>query len=161
MNVDGKLNNLKSRIQGRSQDLFRGSHNSPKAPNPVRHLPPPPPPMFPKVEVTVSLSVFTISKITWCVYFHVLRTKSHIKKISRRGRAGTAKKCTKKRAKHAKNCSTFKTFCLLTSFSLPSPSSFLIKPPPPSFTDVCKSLEIRKCFYMKACKMIRIPSMYN
>ena len=54
--------------------------------------------MFPKVEVTVSLSVFTISKITSCVYFHVLRTTSHIKKISRRGRAGTAKKCTKKRA---------------------------------------------------------------
>ena len=51
--------------------------------------PPPPPPMSPKVEVTVSLSVFTVSKIT------------------RRGRAGTAKKCTKKRAKHAKNCSTF------------------------------------------------------
>ena len=106
-NVDAKLNNLKSRNEGRSQDLFRGSHNSPKAPNPVRHLPPPAPPMFPKVEVTVSLSVFTISKITSCVYFHVLRTTSHIKKISRRGRAGTAKKCTKKRAKHAKNCSTF------------------------------------------------------
>ena len=69
--------------------------------------PPPPPPMSPNVEVTVSLSVFTVSKITSCVYFHVLRTTSHIKKISRRGRAGTAKKCTKKRAKHAKNCSTF------------------------------------------------------
>ena len=96
-NVDAKLNNLKSRIQGRSQDLFRGSHNSPKAPNPVRHLPPPAPQMSPKVEVTVSLSV-TISKITSCVYFHVLRTTSHIKKISRRGRAGTAKKCSKKRA---------------------------------------------------------------
>ena len=96
------LNNLNSRIQGRSQDLFRGTHNSPYAPNPVRHLPPPPPPMSPKVEVTVSLSVFTVSKITSCVYFHVLQTTSH-KKISRCGRAGTAKKCTKKRAKHAKN----------------------------------------------------------
>ena len=106
-NVDAKLNNLRSRIQGRSQDLFRGTHNSPNAPNPIRHLPPPPPPpMSPKMEVTVSLSVFTVSKITSCVYFHVLQTTSH-KKISRRGRAGTAKKCTKKRAKHAKNCSTF------------------------------------------------------
>ena len=67
------------------------AHNSPNAPNPIRHLPPPPPPppMSPQVEVTVSLSVFTVSKIT------------------RRGLAGTAKKCTKKRAKHAKNCSTF------------------------------------------------------
>ena len=97
-NVDAKLNNLKSRIQGRSQDLFRGTHNSPNAPNPIRH-------QSSKVEVTVSLSVFTVSKITSCVYFHVLGT-SH-KKISRRGRAGAAKKCTKKRAKHAKNCSTF------------------------------------------------------
>ena len=42
-NVDAKLNNLKSRIQGRSQDLFRGTHNSPNAPNPIRHLPPPSP----------------------------------------------------------------------------------------------------------------------
>ena len=80
-NVDAKLNNLKSRIQGRSQDLFRGSHNSPKAPNPVRHLLPPAPPMSPKVEVTVSLSVFTISKITSCVYFHVLRTTSDKRKF--------------------------------------------------------------------------------
>lgn len=76
---------------------------------------------------------FTISKITSCVYFHVLRTTSHIKKISRCGRAGTAKKCTKKRAKHTRNV------------QLSSPSSFLIKPRP-SFTDVCKSLGIRMCF---------------
>ena len=104
-NVDAKLNNLKSRIQGRSQDLFRGTHNSPNAPNPIRH-------QSSKVEVTVSLSVFTVSKITSCVYFHVLQTTSH-KKISRRGRAGTAKKCSKKRAKHAKDCSTFLNLLLL------------------------------------------------
>ena len=68
--------------------------------------------MSPKVEVTVSLSVFTVSKITSCVYFHVLRTTSH-KKISRRGRAGTAKKCTKKRAKHTKNRFNFLNLLLL------------------------------------------------
>ena len=160
-NVDAKLNNLKSRIQGRSQDLFRGSHNSPKAPNPVRHLPPPAPPMFPKVEVTVSLSVFTISKITSCVYFHVLRTTSHIKKISRRGRAGTAKKCSKKRA--IKTCKKLFNFLklLLLDVVLVAVAVVVSNKAPPSFTDVCKSLGIRMYFYMKACKMIRIPSMYN
>ena len=159
-NVDAKLNNLKSRIQGRSQDLFRGSHNSPKAPNPVRHLPPPAPPMFPKVEVTVSLSVFTISKITSCVYFHVLRTTSHIKKISRRGRAGTAKKCSKKRA--IKTCKKLFNFLKLLLLDVVLVAvAVVVSNKPPSFTDVCKSLGIRMYFYMKACKMIRIPSMYN
>lgn len=132
-NIDAKLNNLKSRIQGRSQDFFRGLHNSPKAPNPG---PPPPPSLtsnVPKGGGYCKPKRFTISKITSCVYFHVLRTTSHIKKISRRGRAGTAKKCTKKRAKHTRNV------------QLSSPSSFLIKPRP-SFTDVCKSLGIRMCF---------------
>ena len=47
-NVDAKLNNLKSRIQGRSQDLFRGTRNSPNAPNPIRHLPPSPTSNVPK-----------------------------------------------------------------------------------------------------------------
>ena len=47
-NVDAKLNNLKSRIQGRRQDLFRGMHNSPCAPDPVPHLPPSPTSNVPK-----------------------------------------------------------------------------------------------------------------
>ena len=45
------------------------------------------------------------------IYFHVLQTTS-LKKILRRGRAGTAK-CTKNHAEHAKFVSLFKTFALL------------------------------------------------
>ena len=42
------------------------------------------------------------------VYFYALQTTSH-KKISRRGRAGTAK-CAKNRATHAKFVALFKPF---------------------------------------------------
>ena len=52
----------------------------------------------------------------------------------------TAKKCTKKRATHAKICClTFKTFCFLTLFLLLFPSSLLM---PPCIIDVCKLLGI-------------------
>ena len=150
-NVDAKLNNLKSRIQGRSQDLFRGSHNSPKAPNPVRHLPPPAPPMFPKVEVTVSLSVFTISKITSCVYFHVLRTTSHIKKISRRGRAGTAKKCSKKRAiKTCKKLFNFLKLLLLDVVLVAVAVAVVVsnKAPPPPVLPMCVNRWESECIFI-------------